>query len=58
MNQRNKKHSKFKEHNKFIYSVKISANNLGYDQTTKILTISLYMFFDYLNDLKEKEISF
>ena len=46
--------SKFKEHNKYVYSVKVSANNLGYDQKTKILTIPLYMFFAYLNDLKER----
>lgn len=46
--------SKFKEHNKYVCSVKVSANNLGYDSNTKISTVPLYMFFAYLNDLKER----
>ena len=44
---------KFKEHNKYIYSVKFSSNNYGYDENTHILTIPLYMVFAYLNDIKE-----
>lgn|GEM_PF-4672116 len=48
---------KFKEHNKYTYCVKISANNYDYDKESKILTIPLYMFFAYLNDLKERNSS-
>ncbi len=46
---------KFAEHNKCAYAVKVSTNNYGYDAENRILTISLYMFFAYLNDLKEKD---
>ena len=45
---------KYKEHNKLSYAVKISTNNYGYDDNNKILTIPLYMFFAYINDIKSK----
>ena len=45
---------KFKEHNEYTYSVKISTNNYGYDKENNILTLPLYMLFAYLNDLKER----
>lgn len=45
---------KYKEHNKLDYAVKVSKNNLGFDEKTKILTIPLYMFFAYLKDVVER----
>ncbi len=48
---------KFKQLNEYTYCVKTSASNYGYDKENKILTIPLYMFFAYLNDLKERNSS-
>ena len=45
---------KFKDHNKYYYSVKFSANNYGYDDKNHILTIPLYMVFAYLDELNER----
>ena len=45
---------KYKEHNKLGYAVKISTNNYGFYDNNKILTIPLYMFFAYINDIKNK----
>jgi len=47
--------TKFKEHNKFDYAVKVSSNNYGYDSNNNIETIPLYMLFAYLNDLEIKK---
>ncbi|MCQ2743029.1 MAG: AAA family ATPase [Bacilli bacterium] len=48
---------KFKSHNRFAYAVKISQNNYGYNEDTKIVTIPFYMLFAYLNDLNKKKIA-
>lgn len=44
--------TKFAEHNKLKYVVKVSANNYGYDKVNKILTIPFYEVFLYINDIK------
>jgi len=46
---------KFKAHNPLSKAVKVSANNLGYDEKNKILTIPLYALFLYLDEVKRKE---
>lgn len=45
---------KFKNHNKFNYAVKVSANRYGMDENKKILTLPFYDFFLYLKEIKEK----
>lgn len=46
---------KFKSHNPLVKVVKVSANNRGYDEKNKILTIPLYALFLYLDEVKRKE---
>jgi hypothetical protein len=36
-------------------AVKVSANNLGYDEKSKTLTLPLYALFLYLDEVKRKE---
>lgn len=45
---------KYKEHNKCKYVLKVSKNNFGFDDENKILTIPLYMFFVYLQNVDER----
>ena len=45
---------KYKEHNKCDYALKVSKNNYGFDDENKILTIPLYMFFVYLQNVDER----
>ena len=45
---------KYKEHNKCKYVLKVSKNNFGFDDENKILTIPLYMFFVYLQNVVER----
>ena len=45
---------KYKEHNKCEYVLKVSKNNFGFDDENKILTIPLYMFFVYLQNVDER----
>lgn len=42
---------KFANHNKFEYAIKVSANNYGYDQSKKILTVPFYFISFLANDL-------
>ena len=46
--------NKFKEHNKLIYAIKISANNYGYNKENKIMTIPLYEVFLLAEDMKNQ----
>ena len=46
---------KFKAHNPLSKAVKRSANNLGYDEKSKTLTLPLYALFLYLDEVKRKE---
>lgn len=48
--------NKFKDHNRYKYSVKVSLNNYGYDENTNVMTIPLYMLFEYLNELNKQNI--
>lgn len=43
---------KYKQHNKLDYAIKVSANNYGYNEEKKILTIPLYEVFLIAEDLK------
>ncbi len=49
--------SKFIEHNKFAYALKISANRYGFDKEKRILTIPYYFLFLYLSALAKGEFS-
>ena len=46
----------FIAHNKYKFAIKVSANNLGYDETKKIITIPYYMVFALLKKLKNNEL--
>ena len=45
---------KFKEHNKTDYAIKISANNYGYNEENKIMTIPLYEVFLLAEDMMKQ----
>ena len=45
---------KFKNHNKYNYTVKISTNRYGYNEENRILTIPFYETFLFFNDIKNK----
>ena len=47
---------KFKNHNKLLFSIKVSENYLGYDDNKKILTVPFYSFPFVLESLKNGEI--
>ena len=47
--------SKYKAHNSCQRVIKVSSNNFGIDETQGIMTIPLYMFFMFLNEIKEKQ---
>lgn len=42
---------KFREHNRFDYAVKVSANNYGFDEERRILTLPLYELFLFADDM-------
>ena len=44
---------KYKQHNKLDYAIKVSANNYGYSEENKILTVPLYEVFLIAEDLKK-----
>ena len=46
---------KYSAHNKLKYAVKVSSNNYGYNEETKILTIPFYYLCFYLKELKDKQ---
>jgi len=48
---------KYKNHNKVEVVIKVSANNYGYEEQKKILTIPFYMLFSFLNSLSKGEIN-
>ena len=48
---------KFENHNKVEVVIKVSANNYGYDEQKKMLTIPFYMLFSFLNSLSKGEIN-
>ena len=45
----------FRNHNSNKKAIKVSANNFGVDETKGVVTIPLYMFFAYLNEVNEKK---
>ena len=45
---------KYKQHNKLDYAIKVSANNYGYSEENKILTVPLYEVFLIAEDLKNE----
>ena len=45
---------KYKQHNKLDYAIKVSANNYGYNEEKKILTVPLYEVFLIAEDLKDE----
>lgn len=42
---------KFADHNKYEVAIKVSANNYGYNEDQKLLTVPFYMFFLVAEDL-------
>ena len=46
---------KFKEHNHYVKSIKVSSNHLGIDQETGIITVPFYMVFALLNEMNENK---
>ncbi len=47
--------SKYKAHNSCQRVIKVSSNNFGIDEAQGIMTIPLYMFFMFLNEIKEMQ---
>ena len=48
---------KFKNHNELYIAIKISENNLGYDETKKILNIPFYYVPFLVHTLKQGELN-
>ncbi len=44
--------SKFADHNKYEYAIKVSKNNYGYDKEKRLMTIPFYFFPFVAEDLK------
>ncbi len=47
----------FREHNRRSTAIKISSNELGYNEENDILTVPLYMTFLLANDIKEGKLT-
>ncbi len=48
--------NEFRNHNKKDIVIKVSSNNYGYSENTKILTIPYYYFSLFLNDIIDKQL--